>query len=308
MVTLPASAHGELALDGTAVTKEQEIEHGDLGDLAFTPAGSWNGDASFTFKVADQAGAESATATATVTVTAVADAPVAGALKVSTAEDTELTFTAAQFEGVFSDVDAGDSLKSVKVVTLPAATHGALALDGTAVTADQEIEHGDLGDLGFTPAANWNGDATFGFQVSDPSGLWSATATATVTVSAVNDAPTAGALGVSTAEDTELAFTAAQFEGVFGDVDAGDSLKAVKVVTLPEAGHGALALDGTAVSENQEIEKADLGDLVFTPAADWNGDGSFTFKVADQSDAESASAATVTITVTAVADAPVAER
>ena len=72
----------------------------------------------------------------------------------STAEDTVLSFTAAQFEGVYTDGD-GDSLAAVKVMTLPDAEHGALALDGNAVTAEQEIEHADLGDLTFTPAANF---------------------------------------------------------------------------------------------------------------------------------------------------------
>ena len=57
-----------------------------------------------------------------------------------------------------------------------------------------------------------------------------------MTVTAVNDAPSAGALGVSTAEDTALTFAATDFEGVFSDPDSGDSLKAVKVVTLPAGG------------------------------------------------------------------------
>ena len=103
----------------------------------------------------------------TITVTAVADAPVASDLDVSTAEDTALTFTAANFEDAFSDPDADDSLKAVKVVTLPEATAGELALDGTAVTAGKVIEHADLKDLVFTPVANWHGDATFDFKVVD---------------------------------------------------------------------------------------------------------------------------------------------
>ena len=141
---------------------------------------------------------------------------------------------------------------------------------------------GDLGTLVFTPVANWNGDATFGFQVSDQSDRLSGTATATVTVTAVNDAPTAGALGKSTSEDTALTFAASDFEGKFSDLDTGDSLKSVKVVTLPASTAGALALGGTAVSADDVIAKADLGTLVFTPVANWNGAASFTFKVVDQ--------------------------
>ena len=305
VVSLPDAAHGALALDGTAVTANRKVAHADLGSLVFTPVGDWNGTATFTFKVVDQSDAESAAATATITVDAVADAPVAGALGVSTAEETALTFTAAHFEGVFSDPDAGDSLKSVKVVSLPAAAHGALALSGTAVTADQAIVKADLGSLVFTPVTNFAGEATFTFKVVDDTDAESAVATATITVTGTNDAPAAGALGVSTSEDTALTFTAAQFEAVFTDVDDGDGLKAVRVASLPAAAHGALALSGTAVTANRKVAHGDLGKLVFTPVGNWHGKATFTFKVVDQSDAESA-AATATITVSAVADAPAA--
>ncbi|MDE0227519.1 MAG: tandem-95 repeat protein, partial [Spirochaetaceae bacterium] len=305
LLSLPAAAHGTLAVNDEAASLYKEIEHGDLGNLTFTPAANWNGAATFRFAVLDQSLTDSEAATATVTVTAVPDAPVARALSITATEDTALTFAVSDFEGVFSDADAGDSLKAVKVVSLPAAAQGALALDGDAVSAADVIARADLGDLVFTPAANFAGAATFGFQVSDQGDRFSATATATVTVAGTNDAPAAGALNLSTNEDTALSFTAAQFDEVFSDVDAGDSLKAVKVVSLPAAAQGALALDGTAVTANRKVARADLGDLAFTPAANWSGAATFTFKVVDQSDAESA-AATATITVAAVADAPVA--
>ena len=306
VVSLPSAEHGKLELGGTAVTANQVIARGSLGTLSFTPEGDWNGTATFTFKVTDQSGAESGEATATVTVTAVADAPVAGALSVSTAEDTALRFTAAQFDVVFSDADTGDSLKAVKVVSLPSAEHGKLELGGTAVTANQVIARGSLGTLSFTPVGDWNGTATFTFKVTDQSGAESGDATATVTVTPVADAPEAGALNVSTAEDTALRFTAAQFDVVFSDADAGDSLKAVKVVSLPAAEAGRLDLNGTAVTASRKIARGSLGTLTFSPVANWNGQATFTFTVVDQTDAESASAATATVTVTAVNDAPAA--
>ena len=305
VTSLPHTGHGALTLSGTAVTAGRKIAHGDLGTLTFTPAADWNGDASFTFQVVDRSDAESAAATATVTVTAVADAPAAGPLAVSTAEDTVLTFAAADFTGVFSDADGGDSLKSVKVTSLPDAGHGELALSGTAVTANQVIAQGDLGTLTFTPVADWNGAAAFEFTVTDQTDAESAAATATVTVTAVADAPAAGPLAVSTAEDTVLTFAAAGFTGVFSDADEGDSLKSVKVTSLPDAGHGELALSGTAVTADQVIAQDDLGTLTFTPAADWNGAAAFEFTVTDQTDKESAAAA-ATVTVTPVADAPAA--
>ena len=77
----------------------------------------------------------------------------------------------------------------------------------------------------------------------------------------------------------------------------------MRIVTLP--GLGSLALDGSAVSVNDAVPAADLGDLVFTPVADGNGDPytEFTFKVSDGV-AESNAAYTMTINVTAVADDP----
>ena len=103
-----------------------------------------------------------------------------------------LAFQPKDFWDVFSDPDAGDSLKAVQVASLPDAEHGALALNGTAVTVNQEIPYGDLGTLSFTPVANWNGDATFTFTVVDQSGAASAAAQATITVTAVADAPRGG--------------------------------------------------------------------------------------------------------------------
>ena len=83
------------------------------------------------------------------------------------------------------------------------------------------------------------------------------------------------------------------------------TLAGVKVVTLPSA--GSLVLDGTAVTANQSVSKADLdaGKLVFTPTENEYGDGyaSFTFRVCDGTH-ESPSAYTMTIDVTPVNDPP----
>ena len=135
----------------------------------FTPVADWNGEASFTFKVADQSDAESGDGDGD-------DHGDGGGrraggecdLTTSTAEDTALTFAAADFDGrVHATADTGDSLKAVQVVTLPAAAQGTLALGGSAVTANDVIARGSLGTLKFTPVANWNGDATFTFKVVD---------------------------------------------------------------------------------------------------------------------------------------------
>ena len=124
-------------------------------------------------------------------------------------------------------------------------------------------------------------------------------ATSTYTAPVDNTAPVASDSSVTTQEDTAYAFAEADFN--FDDPDPGAALAGVTVEMLPEA--GGLTFDGTAVIEGQVVVAADIGKLVFTPAADANGAGyaSFTFKVSDGTDV-SVSVYTMTVNVTAVND------
>ncbi|HWQ84888.1 MAG TPA: Ig-like domain-containing protein, partial [Anaerolineales bacterium] len=234
--------------------------HGTLSgtapDLIYTPDADFNGDDSFTFTVSDGA-LVSAPAAVSITVEPVNDAPVAAAQAVSTSEDTPLAITLTG-----SDVDL-DPL-TFAVVDNPA--HGTLS--GTAP------------DLIYTPDADFNGDDSFSFTVSDGA-LVSAPAAVSITVEPVNDAPLADSQTVTTEEDTPLAITLSG-----SDVD-GDSLTFALVA---DPAHGTLS--GTAP------------DLLYTPAAGYTGMDSFTFTVSDGT-LVSAPAA-VNITITPLNDAPVA--
>ena len=120
---------------------------------------------------------------------------------------------------------------------------------------------------------------------------------------APNTPPAARDGMVTTEEDTPYPFTAGDFN--FADTDAGDTLASVQITQLESAGD--LELDGTDVTLNQVVQKADIdaGRLVFAPAANANGTGyaTFMFRVSDGDD-ESASAYTMTVDVNAVNDAP----
>ena len=306
IVTLPNAAHGALKVGTQAATAGQSVTLANLGTLKFEPAANFNGTATFTFKVTDSSDSESAAmATVTITVNPENDRPTASNVSRSVNEDATLTFAAGDFTGAFSDPD-GDTLKSVKIVTLPDATHGVLKVGTQPATAGQSVTSTNLGRLKFEPAANWYGTATFTFKVTDSSDSESAAAaTVTITVHAVNDLPTASDISKSVNEDTTLTFAAGDFTGAFSDVD-GHTLKSVKIVTLPDATHGALKAGAQAVSAGDAVATANLGTLKFVPAANWYGTASFTFKVTDSSDEESAAAATATITVNAVNDVPVA--
>ena len=106
-------------------------------------------------------------ASSTYTASSANTAPTAAHNTVTTGEDRAYTFTAADFG--FMDDDAGDTLASVKIVTVP--TPGELALNGTAVLADAVVTKAQIdgGMLTFTPVAGASGDpyTTFTFKVND---------------------------------------------------------------------------------------------------------------------------------------------
>ena len=246
------------------------------GTFTYDPTGALDGlragqtavDA-FIYVMADGGGLTSS-ATATVTVTGVNDAPVAVADAYATDEDVTLTVPAA--EGVLandSDVD-GDPLSAV-VVSGP--SHGILTLN-----AD--------GSFTYTPAGNFNGTDSFTYQANDGTAD-SPAATVTLTVRPVNDAPVALPDAYATDEDTALTVATPGVLGNDSDVDS-DPLSAV-VVSDPS--HGVLTLNAD-------------GSFNYTPAADFNGSDSFTYRARDG--ALDSNVATVTITVNPVEDRPVA--
>ncbi|MXY16825.1 MAG: hypothetical protein F4057_08085 [Acidobacteria bacterium] len=108
---------------------------------------------------------------------------------------------------------------------------------------------------------------------------------------------------MTTNEDTAYTFSASDFN--FSDVD-GDTLASVKIIGLET--RGDLELDGTDVTTNQVITKADIdaGDLTFTPVANEHNSGgyaSFVFRVNDGT-ADSAVGYSMHFNVTPVNDPP----
>jgi Ca2+-binding RTX toxin-like protein len=238
----------------------------DGGNVVFTPVENYNGPASFEYTIGDGRGGTS-TGTVNVDVVAVNDAPTAADDTVAATEDIPLVLTAASLLANDTDID-GDALT---ITAVGGATNGTVSLNG--------------GNVVFTPDANYNGPASFTYTVSDGQGGTS-TATVNINVAAVNDAPAAADDSVSATEDTPLVLTAASLLANDSDVD-GDALT---IIAVGDATHGTVALDG--------------GNVVFTPAANYNGPASFTYTVSDGQGGTST--ATVDVTVAAVNDAPVA--
>ena len=182
------------------------------------------------------------TDTASISITAVNDAPTVSSNPTLTGmEDAVLTIVASDLN--FADVDAGDSLQSIIVTGLP--TNGTLFLDvdgngalddGEAIAQGQVITRGDIdaGRLSYIAAANAHGAgyASFDYTVSDGI-VSSAPATATIDITPVNDAPSAAGSVPAIAGRIGESLRYALPNGLFADVDAGDSLT-LSMSDLPE--------------------------------------------------------------------------
>lgn len=135
----------------------------------------------------------------------------------------------------------------------------------------------------YTPKQDFNGTDNFTFTVNDGQ-LDSAPATVNITIQPVNDAPVADAISVTNNENTSATIT------LSGSDVEGSALTYV-LSTTPT--HGTLSVGAGTLASPQ---------LTYTPAADFSGTDSFTFKVND-GDWDSG-VATVSITVVAVNQAP----
>ena len=191
-----------------------------------------------------------------------------------------------------TDPDSGDT----KTYSFTDSAGGRFAIDSST----GQITVGDGSLLDYEAATSHSVTV----RVTDAGGL-TYDETFTINLTNVNETPTGADATITINEDTSHTLTTGNFG--FSDVDAGDSLSAVRIDTLPSA--GTLTLSGVAVTAGQVIDVTDItaGNLVFTPVADGNGTGyaSFTFSVRDSNNAYDTGPNTLTFDVTAVNDAPV---
>jgi hypothetical protein len=237
--------------------------------------------------------------------TGISLAPTGADATVATDQDVAYAFATGDFG--FSDGNGGDTLEAVRIDALPAS--GILYLDGEEVLAGAVVSVTLIGEgkLVFDPGAGESGIAyaSFTFSVQDSDGNFDAapnTLTVDVAAAAGNNLPTGADTIVAMLEDASYALGAADFG--FSDLDGGDTLQAVRIDSLPLA--GTLKLSNVGVTEGQVIAVADLGNLVFAPAAGASGAGyaSFTFSVQDSQNGYDETPDSVTFDVTAVNDAP----
>ncbi|HEY9850582.1 MAG TPA: Calx-beta domain-containing protein [Leptolyngbyaceae cyanobacterium] len=155
------------------------------------------------------------------TITNDDNAPTVSNIDKSGNEDSDISFSVADFTNKFSDVD-GDSLSKIKITSLP--SNGTLNLGGSNVTANQEIVAGDLGNLRFTPNVNWNGSTSFGWNGFDGNNYANSGAIVNLTVNPVNDAPFITIPITSKTATVSDLFNFTFPADTFQDIDVGDNL------------------------------------------------------------------------------------
>jgi hypothetical protein len=289
-------AHGK-------VTRFDNNTPGDTTDdeLRYTPDDDFFGQDSFTYVINDtfegtDKGGKDSIGTVVVTVTEVNDAPTGVDDKATTAEDVALTIAGS----TLTDNDSPGPGESNQTLTVTSASMVSGANTGSVAVIK--------GSVVFTPAENFNGTAVITYSASDNGSTngqpdaKSLTATVTITVTEVNDAPVAGQDTAFTAEGSDLTITnLLNNDGPGGGADEANQTLSVTAATVVTQGAGTVTLNGN--------------ELKFSPAADFNTLGGspvvITYQVTDNgttngvADAKS-STGTVLVTVTEVNDPPTA--
>jgi hypothetical protein len=228
--------------------------------VTYTPDPDLSGADSFQYIVRDADGQQTA-ATVNITVTPVNDVPVAVNDIATTNEDTAVVIAV-----LANDTGIGDLPLTVTATDPP---RGAVVINAN-------------NSITYTPDANLTGPDSFQYTVRDADGQ-TATATVNVTVTGVNDVPSAVADVATTNEDTAVVIAVLANDTGIGDLPL--------TVTATDPARG-----GVVVNANNTI--------TYTPDPNLNGPDSFQYTVRD-ADGQ-LSTATVNVTVTPVNDVPVA--
>ena len=233
------------------------------GTLNYQSAEGFSGLDTVSYTISDGAGGTSV-ATLSVTVELGATPPVAVNDGVGAVEDTLLE----NINVLENDTDANNDALTVTA---------AVSTAGGAVTINAD------GTLNYLPPANFTGEDTITYTISDGN-EGTSTATLTVTVSGVNDAPVATNSSVETLEDTSII----QLDVLANvtDID-GDALTLVSVES--EAGGTITVNEG--------------GTINYAPAENYFGSDTLTYVATDPAGASVTGS--ISIDIIAVNDAPV---
>jgi gliding motility-associated-like protein len=269
------------AIDDEITTPQGEFEVSATGDVTFTPALNFSGEATLAYTVSDDLGAISNQALITVTVN---NAPVAvNDPLITTNENVQVVFNVTT-----NDTDS-DGTIDASTVDLDTTTP---AIDNSNSTPQGTFTVSATGAVTFDPATNYHGTATLTYTVNDNNGVRSNIGVITITI---NDAP----IAVADSKDVNENITSTTLNVVSNDTDSDGTIAANTVDLDPST---------VGIQDSQTIAAGAFtvsltGIVTYTPATNFHGTVSITYTVTDDKGATSNEAA-ITINVN---DAPVAE-
>ncbi|HEX8275256.1 MAG TPA: Ig-like domain-containing protein, partial [Longimicrobiaceae bacterium] len=283
--SLGGSVTDRVAGDTVGFGSGGSLTVGADGGFTFTPAAGFTGSFTFQYRIANASGSSDAMVTINAAASGVAPSAVADAYNTTAGS----TLTVPNDS---TSLLANDNLGS-PAATLTHFGGGSLGGSVTSHAAGSTVNFGSGGSLqvnanasfSFTPSAGFTGTFTFQYRITNASE--SSDAMVTITVADVPNAPTAVNDAYSTNEDVALNAAA---PGVLGN-DTDPESNPLTAVLVSGPAHGTLTLNAN-------------GSFTYTPAANYNGPDSFTYKANDGT--SDSNVATVTLTINAVVDVPVA--
>lgn len=234
-----------------------------------------------------------------VTIEILNDTPIANNDSYTVLEGQELVVNDANGSGgdsnlygvIVNDSDMANSGLTATKLSDPASHSGSFVLN-----AD--------GTFTYTHDGSESGNDSFTYRLSDGLGLED-DATVSIEVIAVNDEPVVSDINKSGDEDTVISFTNTDFEDAYTDPEDSALLK-IQIVSLPSASTGILKLNGSLVSENDEISIGQVNNLKFEPVENFVGNSSFDWNGSD-GELYAQNAASVNLTFNPINDEPIAQ-
>jgi hypothetical protein len=227
------------------------------GGFTYTPAAGYAGTDAFSYVATD---GTRQSAAATVTLTVEATAPTASGDSYAVAENGTLSVAAP---GVLAN-DADPAGRALSALLVAAPANGTVTLQSN-------------GAFTYVPRKNFYGADAFAYQASNGTTA-SATATVSITVTFVNQAPVAANDSASTRKGKSVTVNV-----LANDIDVDGTLVPSSVAI------GSAPRNGTATRQAN-------GTVVYAPKRTFTGTDSFTYTVQDDHGARS-NAATVTVQV-----------
>ncbi len=238
-------SNGESDIEGSALTYSinQPVQGGNLllnanGQFTFTPISNWFGTQTLAVNVCDNQGGCSVSQLS-IQVTAVNDAPASSPANLTSNEDQTLNGNLLNF---CSDVEGSSLTFSIQ----SAPTTGAITLNPS-------------GSFAYQPDSNFFGNVSFTYQVCDASNSC-VNGIVSITISNINDAPSAPNLSINTNEDATASGTA------FGITDIDNNTLSITLSTPAQYGTFSIASNGN---------------YTYVPNANFFGTETLTYQVCD---------------------------